>query len=149
MLEVELSCELLEFFAIEGWSIVSHDVCWDTFSQKQITQMCQYLAVVSQCNRKDEWELGEIIVGFLRVHQRADPWCWLHLFCNYSLADHVVQLFFDLRFVLDWHLASSVLHWWYTGVGFDVISARHVTYSIERVRKQGLQVPGTINLNAT
>ena len=56
---------------------------------------------------------------------------------------------FDLRFVLDWHLASSMLYWWYARVGFDVIFTWHVTYLIKRVRIQGLQVPGAINLNAT
>ena len=59
----------------------------------------------------------QLTVGFLWVCQWADPWCRFHLFCNYSLADHLIQLFFDLCFVLDQHLASSVLQWWYTGVG--------------------------------
>ena len=91
----------------------------------------------------------QLTIGFFRVCQQADPWCRFHLFRYNSLLDHLVQLFFDLYFVLDWHLTSSVLHWWYTGVGFDVVSAGHVTYAIKRVGKQGLQVPGAINLNAT
>ena len=94
-------------------------------------------------------QILNLMLGFFQVHQQAYPWCWFCLFCYDSLVDHPVQLFFDLCFVLDWYLASSVLYWWYARVGFDVIFAWHVTYLIKRVRIQGLQVPGAINLNAT
>ena len=61
------------------------------------------------------------MVLFFWVCQRAYPWCQFHLFRYDTLADHLIQLFFDLRFVLDWHLASSVLYWWYVRVGLDVV----------------------------
>ena len=61
MLEVELSSEVLKFFTIEGWSIVSHHNSWYAFGQEEISQISECLVVVCQCDRKDEREFGEII----------------------------------------------------------------------------------------
>ena len=61
VLEVKFSCKVLEFFTIEGWSIVGHHNRWYSFGRKQISQVSQRLLVVSWCDREDEWELGEII----------------------------------------------------------------------------------------
>ena len=52
-------------------------------------------------------QILNLLLGFFQICQWAYPWCQLCLFCNDSLLDHVIQLFLNLSFVFDGHLAST------------------------------------------